>query len=282
MSLSTGSDRPGFPEEPLGYPGRAPSVSGLIAGGEFHELRLSHGSRLGRAATMIGPTEIDGLDEPVSLDAALLVCRASPMASRFPVLAVGSNASPDQLRGKFAAASVSQVVPLTRAAVSGLRPGHSAHVSRPGYVPAAPVRDGESRAELFVLWLDAEQMAALDDSEPNYRRACLDPEAHAVRLVSGELLSRCGVYDSRWGVLALDRLRPLDLTDQSALLGDLLDRSSRLALIAGDDAKAWIQRCGTDGGVRDRVRECFMAEGWTISAGPAVSVDESLRPYGDG
>ena len=77
-----------------------------------------------------------------------------PMASLTPVLAVGSNASPAQLRRKLANAGLPTLVPVTAVTVRGLAVGVSAHVSRPGYLPATPVPGTGVESSLWVVWLD--------------------------------------------------------------------------------------------------------------------------------
>ncbi|MRT45033.1 hypothetical protein FGX00_04205, partial [Xylella fastidiosa subsp. multiplex] len=98
---------------------------------------------------------------------------------RVPVLAVGSNACPGQLRHKMRQSGIASPVPMVRARVTGLDVGVSAHVSRLGYVSASPVESPGAVRELFITWLDAEQLAVIDASEGvplpcgNYRRAWL-------------------------------------------------------------------------------------------------------------
>ncbi len=66
------------------------------------------------------------------LDSLLQAAGGPPTAARTPVLAVGSNASPAQVRRKMANAGLATQVPITAVRVRGLTVGVSAHVSRPG------------------------------------------------------------------------------------------------------------------------------------------------------
>jgi hypothetical protein len=91
------------------------------------------------------------------------------------VIAVGSNGSPAQLHRKLAGRT-GVLVPMTYVAVGGLVPGVSAHVSRPGYVPATPVLLPGATGRLVLLWLDDAQLAAVDATEPNYHRTALPAE----------------------------------------------------------------------------------------------------------
>lgn len=84
---------------------------------------------------------------------------------RAPLLAVGSNASPGQLRHKMAESGIISPIPMVKARVSGVGVGVSAHVSRMGYVSASPFHAPDAVRELFVIWLDAEQLAIIDASE---------------------------------------------------------------------------------------------------------------------
>lgn len=124
-------------------------------------------------------------------------------AGRHRVLAVGSNAAPAQMLRKFASRRVWTVLPMVRVTVHGIAAGVSAHISRAGYVPATPIATPGETHRMSVLWLDDEQLAALDDSEPNYHRVRLDGY---------------NVYVSRWGCLRDAHGRPRRLGDQRELL----------------------------------------------------------------
>src|SRR5689334_11822688 len=89
-------------DHPLLYPGAWPPDSGLLDGDRLLPLdRLVHEDRV-------------------------------------PVLAVGSNASPAQLRHKMAEHGIVSPVPMVRTRVTGIDIGVSAHVSLLGYVSASP------------------------------------------------------------------------------------------------------------------------------------------------
>ena len=135
-----------------------------------------------------------------SLDSLLQALDDPPIAVRTPVLAVGSNASPAQLRRKMGHADLSTQVPITAVTVRGLTVGVSAHVSRPGYLPATPVPDPAAESDLWVLWLDAAALDAVDATEPNYRRVRL-PARCPVELISGQAVTDGWVYVSRHGHL---------------------------------------------------------------------------------
>ena len=269
---------------PLSYPGRWLEHSVLLAGHMHHPLHLLPGRRLGQARVAVGDPAID----EVPLDDALERLDAPRPANRAPVLAVGSNAAPSQLRLKFqgsqrlasdtagggggvvgglANPGAPLVTPMVLAEVEGLASGIAGMVSRPGYLPATPVVGRHLRSRLFVQWLDARQLATLDATEPGYRRVLLpagDPAERGVRITlpSGEVLGACYAYVAARGHLLVDGDGgPTLLGDQRELLTRLLGASRRLRSELGTTADSWVERITLPGKL-DTVNEILRAEGW--------------------
>jgi hypothetical protein len=205
----------------------------------------------------------DGSDSPdlqrLTLDRYLQNAGGSPVASLVPVLAVGSNASPAQLRRKLANAGLPVLVPITAVRVSGLAVGVSAHVSRPGYLPATPVPDDGAVSDLWLVWLDAVALAAVDATEPNYERIPL-PTRYPVRLTTGQPVMPCWVYLSRHGYLINEAGEPRRLTDQATLISALLAGIPALRTLGGTSPQEWIERTH-DPVARDAIREAFRSAG---------------------
>lgn len=179
-------------EHPLLYPGAWPRDSGLLDGPRLLPLdRLVHEDRV-------------------------------------PVLAVGSNACPGQLRHKMAESGIITPLPMVRARVTGVGVGVSAHVSRHGYLSHAPVATPGAVRELFVLWLDARQLTVIDASEGaprpdgNFRRAWLPAPDVRIELADGSLLTGAYVYVNRHGVLHDGTGAPRAHPGQRPLLTELL------------------------------------------------------------
>lgn len=193
------------------------------------------------------------------LDEYLRDVGGSPAASLTPVLAVGSNASPAQLRRKLINAGLSTLVPVTAVSVRGLAVGVSAHVSRPGYLPATPIPSADADSDLWVLWLDEVALAAVDATEPNYDRVLL-PDWCPVRLTTGQPVTGCWVYLSRHGYLLNEAGEPRRLTDQPTLISALLAEIPALPTLAGTSPQQWIERT-RDAAVRDTIREAFGSMG---------------------
>ena len=172
-----------FTQRPWTYSGADPAGGGLLEGTRFHPL------------------------PPGGLDRALARADATPVRDRNLVVAVGSNASPAVLLGKLASAGVTATVPFVEGEVVGLRVGHSAHVSRAGYLAAAPVRAPGARTSVTALLLDDEQVGCLDQTEPNYIRRLLPATCARSRrrAVTSPRRSRCTCPYAEFSLRRADR-----------------------------------------------------------------------------
>ncbi|MGX1515574.1 hypothetical protein [Streptomyces collinus] len=227
-------------EEPLLYPGAWPRESGLLAG-----------------------------DRLLPLDRAVY-----EGDGRVPVLAIGSNASPGQLRHKMAEFGIDAPIPMVRSRVTGLDIGVSAHVSRMGYVSASPVGAPGTVRELFVLWLDAEQLAVIDASEGvpmaggNFDRAWLPAPDVRVEPGDGSVLRGAYAYVNRHGVLhdgtGAPRRHP---GAQRPLITELLHGSARLRALFGATPEEFCARARADRRLCDRGTRLFAEEERVTASG---------------
>ncbi|MEU8555639.1 hypothetical protein AB0C80_16845 [Streptomyces anthocyanicus] len=249
MSRPPGEDRTlralglaGVPrEEPLLYPGAWPRESGLLDGDRLLPL-----------------------DRPVY----------DEEDGRVPVLAIGSNASPAQLRHKMAEFGIDSPIPMVRSRVTGLDIGVSAHVSRMGYVSASPVGAPGTVRELFVLWLDAEQLAVIDASEGvpmaggNFDRVWLPAPDVPVEPGDGSVLGGAYAYVNRHGVLhdgtGAPRRHP---GAQRPLITELLHGSARLRELFGATPEEFSARARADRRLCDRGTRLFAEEGRVTASG---------------
>ncbi|MEG8274860.1 hypothetical protein [Streptomyces sp. AHA2] len=224
-------------EEPLLYPGAWPADSGLLDGERYLPLdRLRH-------------------------------------EDRTPVLAIGSNGCPGQLRHKLRAAGATSPLPMVRARVTGVDAGVSAHVSLAGYVSASPVLAPGAVRRLFVLWLDGGQLAAIDASEGvpmpggNFDRAWLPDPGVRVELADGSRLPGVFAYVNRHGVLhdgtGAPRLHP----GQRELLGSLLAELPRLRGLFGALPEEFCARARADRRLCERGTRLFAEEELVTSSG---------------
>ncbi len=243
---------------PLTYPGRLPQTSGVLADDRFIPLRSVDGEPAGNWLV-----KDDG--QEVRLADYLRGLSAEPLDTRHRVIAVGSNAAPSQLYRKFTNQGVRPVIPLTLADVHGIAPGVSAHINRNGYVPAAPITVPGEVSRLFVLWLNDQQLEALDATEPNYHRRLLSESEFPVRLVSGVSLPSCYVYFGKHGCLIDSSGAPLRLDTQTALIHHLLSRSAELRRLCGASVEEFVSRV-KDAAVRESAHAVFRAEGLVHTA----------------
>jgi hypothetical protein len=185
---------------------------------------------------------------------------------RVPVLAVGSNASPGQLRHKMDHFGIGSPIPMVKARVTGIEVGVSAHVSRMGYVSASPFHAPERVRELFVIWLNPEQLAVIDTSEGvpapngNFGRAWLPEPDVRIELADGSALPGAFAYVNRHGVLHDGTEAPRPHPGQRALLTELLLGSARLRELFGVTPEQFCARARGNVGLCERGTRLFAEE----------------------
>lgn len=173
---------------------------------------------------------------------------ADDLAERTPVVAVGSNASPDVLVRKLRHLLESGL-PIAPAVVEDITVGHFAQVAARGFVAAAPTLSPGARSELAVGWFDEAQLARLDETEPNYRREVLTSSC----MWAGGDVAGAQIYVSDHGLLA-DEGEVLPLRPQVEVLAWLAERLPHLAEDLTHDRL-------TDHALRERVRLSLIERG---------------------
>ncbi len=203
MDGGGGSEDPGdLSLDPDSYPGTPIASPTLVLADCQHLIRPRWGRPVSRAIVLpCPPCSVTPGQDRSALSVALRRVGADPMEQRTAVVAVGSNASAAVMRHKLSSRGVSPVVPMVTGILRNIAVVHSAHVSRGGYVPAAPVHLPGVRSRVAVQFLDADQLAAVDATEPNYERVPLDPTRHLVVLSGGWRPADPWIYASRRGVL---------------------------------------------------------------------------------
>jgi hypothetical protein len=244
---------------PLSYPGAAPdSPAVLVTRTSVLVVRPSRTGALGEWRVRLGPGQSKALDDVLRDRGAALT------GDRVPVLAVGSNAAPAQIRRKLSTAGLAAAVPVTAVTVDGLSVGVSAHVSNPGYLPATPVPDPFAKSQrMWVTWLAPDELQTMDKTEPNYDRVQV-PASCPIRLTPSQRLSECWLYVSHHGYLAERSGEPRKLIDQSGLITSLLADMPGLTDLAGTSPEEWVSRAH-DQSVRDGIRDLFRSSGITRS-----------------
>lgn len=127
---------------------------------------------------------------------------------------------------------------------------------------------------LFMAWLDAVELEALDETEPNYHRVWLEGDRYPTALAWGERLPGCWAYVSKWGCLTGSDGNPRMPNRQRDLVADLLAQSKTLRLLLGDTPESFAEQAAAHESKRDQARQIFREEGW-VRAQPEL---ERLRP----
>lgn len=237
---------------PLTYPGRRPDASVVITQDAIWEIcdreggalawQSDHLQRLPTCRVALTVAERDELRLSRTafphLSSVLEEAYGFGPDTRVPVLAIGSNAAPSQMRHKFATTSVPLVVPSIRARVEGMTAGFSSFVSPLGYIPATIVPEAGAVAEMSLQLLDDQQLREIDRTEASaYRRVWVET---SIQLETGERLSGAYAYVSRDGYLA-DDAGPWMMASEGQARPDSVsperwfaDQSSVLARVSAD------------------------------------------------
>lgn len=202
--------------DPLLYPWDPPATSGVINGNDFLPLQPAVGRRRGQSHQR---DRMEDLFSSWSLNKALVEANAAPLDGRSLVVSIGANSSPEVMRRKFARYKqpVSRILPLIRGQLHNIGVGHSAHVSKAGYIAAAPYFQLGACSTVWASWLDERQLMALEETEPNYRRIQLGGESCRLVMDSGECPDTFSLFTSRWGILTDGTGQKLPFLDQPAL-----------------------------------------------------------------
>lgn len=235
--------------DPDSYPGRTPEDSYLLVGDRLAMLREMSQRRLEAWRIDVscdGETQRRSAASYRPLADSLLGSNLESVQRRVPVVAVGSNAAPAQLVRKFTGKPCSSALPVVTGTIRGIGLAFSGHVSRNGYLPAAPLAmaDPDATTPIWVTLLDSEQLAVMNQTEPNYELVVVShPDGGWIlELASGERINQCAVYRSLHGVLDIDACRvPGRLISQVTLRKELRRRVPTLP-----DALAGWRHLGED------------------------------------
>ena len=260
---------------PLAYPGVPVPGPRLVVGDCAHTVRPRRSRSLGTARSggcLRCELPVGGGAE--SLDATLSRLGAEPLAERTPLLAVGSNAAASVMRHKLTRVGVSTVVPLLTGVVRHLAIGHTAYVSRGGYVPAAPVHRAHARTAVVLQLVDDEQLAAIDATEGGYDRVELRAGRYPLVLTGGVRPSRFQVYAAAEGVLRLPRTGRRFLPQEEVLLAL---REQGLPHTEPDDAAGIASALASSPDHRSQVKAALAERGMAAHSGLVSHPATTLR-----
>lgn len=133
-------------------------------------------------------------------------------AGRTPVLATGSNQSPQQLQRKYGNGGSDVVIPVTRASLHDFDAVYSAHITSYGSIPSTPHPSPGTVVRLFINWLTEPQLRRMHETEQpgeNYHFGRL--KGVRLELEGGRRLAEVFGYVSAHGCLTRDG-EPLGLS----------------------------------------------------------------------
>ncbi len=131
----------------------------------------------------------------------------------WPVLAVGSNRSPEQLSRKFEGINVGPIA-VQYGRITDFDVVYAAHISAYGAVPAMLQREQGVQAKIAVTWLSDEQLKIMHRTEGNYHFG----EIEHVQLVleHGESIESAYFYVGKHGSLNMNN-QAIGVKDIAAL-----------------------------------------------------------------
>jgi hypothetical protein len=253
---------------PLDYPSAPAPSAGLLGDGIFAPMRIAPGGPPSSALIRGGDGELRELDDELAR------LGAARVGERTAVLAVGSNAAPSVMLRKLRAHGASPLLPMAPVRVEGIVAGHSAHISPPGFIAATPfavdpARSDPAEGKLVVGWLDEAQLAALDRTEPSYRRLRLAAARYPIRLVEGgHELAEADIYESLRGVLSIGGA-PIALRSQPQLHSLLRSAMPALAALVELSDPHEAVALLADAGRRELIRTFWLDTGSVLESGLA-------------
>jgi hypothetical protein len=143
-------------------------------------------------------------------------CLSSYFSGRVPVLALGSNRSPDQLMRKYSSKFISPIL-VTLGWLYDFDVVYSAHITSYGSVPATLQYAPGVKVAVSITWLNPLQLVRMHETESvgiSYDFGRLSNVR--VVLQRGELLTEAFVYISRLGNLVQDG-DPLAMREAAAM-----------------------------------------------------------------
>ncbi len=118
---------------------------------------------------------------------------------RAPVLAAGSNQSPEQIHRKFGDLADAGAIPAQRARLHDFDVVYAAHLTRYGSVPATFQHSPGTAVTVFLLWLNEAQLARMHETERNYTYDHLT--GIHIALDAGGSLGEAYAYSAKCGCL---------------------------------------------------------------------------------
>lgn len=208
---------------------------------------------------------------------------ANDLKGRLPVLSVGSNRAPLQLRRKF---GTDAVIPVTSCVLKDCDIVFAASLSYYGAVPATACPSPGTSVQLNIAWLDLAQLRHMHDTEAlgiAYDFICLDQGQvdHGPRVDADDtiFLSPVYGYQSRAG-LVQGRSGPVAHADIAAIGRRFEERNEEAMLIevmkldgSEEDLDGWILRMRNERPAREEAARKLALNSINVPQGPWHLVD---------
>jgi hypothetical protein len=192
-------------------------------------------------------------------------------AGRTPVLAIGSNQSPERLAQKFGH-DASHVIPVERARLDGFDVVYSAHVTSYGAIPAMLQVCAGAAVSVAVTWLNEAQLAIMHESEiaaANYAfaeladvRVVLDSRRESPAALAYVSSRGCLTHDGE--PVALAAIECIGRRFAAMHTHEVLERV-RVRVAPDLSADAFIHRLLDDSAWRDRITAALALDAGTFS-----------------
>ena len=207
-------------------------------------------------------------------------CAPMPdVSGRLPVLAVGSNQSPEQLIRKFNGSNLGPI-PVIRARLKDFDIVYSPHVASYGSIPATLRHSPGTRVTLFVNWLTPAQIARMHETEiptGNYHFGELD--GIELQLDFGPTMTSAYVYSSRRGSLTRDGF-PVAMAAVRAenriwpsLSQEEIQNHARDITAVGQPLETFIRAAIEDVSVRQERTRALMSDGLPFNYSSFTSIE---------
>lgn len=215
----------------------------------------------------------------------LLLSTGEALHDRIPVIAIGSNSSPDVMIKKFKDKAVGGDFAILQATIGDHAVVHGAFVGAKGTVPATLTPDKHSSAHITVAFLTKDQVEKLMTTEPNYDVAAIESEVE-LRGFRPIVPSGALVYVSPWGALTKDGQNPLILSsipsttphetvtslEAMEFVAQIAISESKTAVEKEKTTQEWFNTLGLDVGSRLKVNDTLKSQ-----ALPAVIAGKQIK-----
>ena len=142
-----------YPFHPEEYPGNTPSFSYFLSKDFVHELQIT-------ADLLLSKAIVNFKAQKIELPLLLRQLSVEPLEDRYAILGYGSNASPDRLIKK----GISNL-PIVRVFAKNLDVVYAYEKTDYGAIPATIVESPSTLTEIWVSFLNEEQLGKMDGSE---------------------------------------------------------------------------------------------------------------------